>query len=421
MVDLRMWQHTLSSTNMGFGIGNIACSQPVNESWMPGGLKLYLDAGNVNSYRGGSLWADMSGNNNNFTVSPSAYNGTGPVKYMNFNGSYGCAKKTDSDMIISGNVTAIIWTRVSTNTSDWRTLFRALSSGGDHQVIINTGNILGMYDNTNASAFNTTGYNVTNIPGYGTTKWACMVWRWNDAVQAYYNYSYADQPIYIPAFNTSVNSRFKGGICSIGAYNNSNQSDPMSAAQYWGDIAMVMIWNRVLRQDEVVQVYRGTRDRFGLGQNNIVDSGFETPNEGASWAYQPGGALWTLNSSCGYTGTNGVWQTGASKDGNNALFMQGAGAWTSQSINTIPNKVYRVRVWGKSRILTWGPLAFDMTFNGVPLGNSAIYFPQSDTAWSQYEGYFTASTTTTQIGFIGVNPLGGDRSVLLDAVEIGEV
>ena len=81
-------------------------------------LILHLDAGDVDSYPGsGSDWYDLSGNGYNFVINASAYNSSGP-KYMDFNGSYGCAKKTSTDVPLSGNVTCICWTRVKNSTAE---------------------------------------------------------------------------------------------------------------------------------------------------------------------------------------------------------------------------------------------------------------------------------------------------------------
>jgi len=150
------------------------------------GLILNLDAGNIKSYPGsGTTWYDTSGNNNHFTINASAYNSTGP-KYMDFNGSYGCGvTASGTDFLISGTVTAVLWTRIKNSTADWRTLFRGESSGADHSVIVKTaGWLIGMYDNTNFTGFNSSGFSQQNIPGYGTTQWNMLVWRWKSVQPA---------------------------------------------------------------------------------------------------------------------------------------------------------------------------------------------------------------------------------------------
>lgn len=227
-------------------------------------LVLNLDAANPLSYSGsGTTWVNLAGSEN-FTINASAYNSSGP-KYMDFGGSFGCAKKTDSDFIISGDVTAVVWTRIRNSTSGWRTLFRGRSSGADHQVIGQDGSwLIGMYDNTNGSAFNSSGFSQQNLPGYASNQWNMLVWRWNNSTTPYYSLTYNDSPETIRGSNNSSNTRFKHGFCSLGAYNNESQSDPNNASQYWGDIAHIMIYNRVLTNSEVLQNFNATKSRFGL-------------------------------------------------------------------------------------------------------------------------------------------------------------
>jgi hypothetical protein len=227
------------------------------------GLALNLDARDVNSYPGsGTSWRDTSGTGTVFTVNSSAYNSSGP-KYMDFNGSYGCAKKADSDFIISGNVTAVVWTRIKTSAAEWRTLFRGLSSTQDHQVIVlNGGYTVGMYDNDNSTGFNSSGYSQTSIPGWDTGAWNMLVWRWNNSSTPYYNLSINGPNII--GTNSSINTRFKNGFCSIGAYNNGNQSDPNNASQYWGDISQLIMYSRYIPDQEVTQIYNATKTRYGL-------------------------------------------------------------------------------------------------------------------------------------------------------------
>lgn len=235
-------------------------------SIIPTGSVCYLDARNTKSYPGsGTMWYDLSGNENHFTINASAFNSTS--KYMDFNGSYGCAKKVDSDLIVSdaGDVTVIVWTRVKNSTAEWRTLLRGLSTGGDHHVIIESGGWnIGMYDNINGSNFNSTGFSQQSLPGYGTSQWVMMTWRWSYGISPYYSFSYNDTPETIRGSLTSTNAKFKCGVCSIGAYNNGNQSSPSTASQYWGDISNIIFYDRVLSNDEIKQYFNSSRGMFQL-------------------------------------------------------------------------------------------------------------------------------------------------------------
>jgi hypothetical protein len=229
------------------------------------GLVLHLDAADPNSYPGtGTTWYDLTGNAN-FNILATAYNSTG-VKYMDFNGSYGCAKKIDSDfpLVGGGNITCIVWTIPLNSSASWRTLMRGLSSGPQHQVIIQASEWnIGMYDNVNGSGFNSSGYSQQSLPGYPTA-WNMMIFRWNSSSSPYYSLSLNGTPGTAVGTITSVNSKFIRGICSIGAYNEASQSNPALASQYWGSIAKFMMYNRVLSDAECLQIYNSTKARFGV-------------------------------------------------------------------------------------------------------------------------------------------------------------
>jgi len=249
--------------DVGGSILNATTASRITSGVVTSGLILYLDAGNTSSYPGsGETWFDISGNGNNFVINPSAYNNNGP-KYMDFNGSYGCAKKQSSDLSVSGDVTVMCWTRVKNSTAEWRTLLRGLSSGADHQVIIQAGGwLIGMYDNVNATGFISSGYSQQSLPNYNTTNWVCMQWRWYNSVAPYYVLGYNDSPSVTRGSISNSLARFKHGFCSIGAYNNANQNDPNNASQYWGDIGLILVYNRRLTDQEMLQNYNTFKVRF---------------------------------------------------------------------------------------------------------------------------------------------------------------
>jgi hypothetical protein len=227
------------------------------------GLMLCLDAGNTRSYPGsGTTWYDISGSGGtNFTINASAYNSSGP-KYMDFNGSYGCAVTSSGvDTTFSGTCTAIVWTRILNSSSNWRTLFRAETSGNDHQVIVQAGGwAIGMYDNINGTGFNSSGFSQQSLPGYGTSQWNMLVWRWVSTQNNFYYYSFAynDSPETERGYNNSANSRFKVGFRTLGAYNSPSPS------QFWGDIAYIAMYNRRLDNEEVRAAFQAQRGRFGI-------------------------------------------------------------------------------------------------------------------------------------------------------------
>ena len=182
-------------------------------------LLVYLDANIGESYPGsGTVWYDLSGNSNNFNIVATAYNKSQGTAFMDFNGSYGCAKNSsDISLSDSSGVTYVVWTRILNSTANWRTLTRSYTA--DHHVIIQSGsNTLGMYDN-DATGFNSAGYDVTSLPNYLTSKWICLYFRWQSS-SPYYEMSYNDTPGTIRGSITSSNARYNRGFGSIGAYHN---------------------------------------------------------------------------------------------------------------------------------------------------------------------------------------------------------
>lgn len=223
-------------------------------------LIVHLDAGNTSSYSGtGTVWTDLSGQGNHFNIVASAYNSSGP-KYMDFNGSYGCAKNGgDISLSDATGVTYCIWTRIK-GTGDWRTLTRSYSN--DHHVIIlYNGWEIGMYDN-NSAGFLSTGYSQQSLPNYGTSNWIAMYWRWQ-ASSPYYEMSFNDTPGTIRGSITNANARYDRGFGSIGAYHNGT-TDPSNASQFWGDIGVFMAYNRRLTDAELLQNFNGYKTRFSL-------------------------------------------------------------------------------------------------------------------------------------------------------------
>lgn len=226
------------------------------------GLMLCLDAANPKSYPGtGTTWYDTSGNNNNFTINALAYNSSG-AKYMDFNGSYGCAVTASGvDTTFSGTCTAVVWTRIKNDSGNWRTLFRAESSGNDHQVIVQSGGwLIGMYDNVNGTGFNSSGFSQQSLPGYGTSAWNMCVWRWQSTSYSYYyyNFCYNDTPSTLSGYISSANARFKTGFRTLGAYLASSPS------QFWGDIGYIAMYNRYIDDNEVLTNFYAQRGRFGV-------------------------------------------------------------------------------------------------------------------------------------------------------------
>lgn len=228
------------------------------------GLTLFLDAYNHSS---GSVWKDFSGNNYDFTINASAFttNASG-IKYMNFSGSYGSAKRVVgtslTDVPAYGNATLIAFTSILQSTTTWRTFIRGAS--GDHQVIINfqTGvaNIIGMYDNDTAGAFVTSNFDITTMPS-PYTQFNMMVWKFSTS-SPYYQFTY--NRLAIPFVTiTNASSTYNNGFSVIGAYHDGS-TNVATSSQYWGNVSLVLYYNRHLSDAEIIDVYDRYKTRYGL-------------------------------------------------------------------------------------------------------------------------------------------------------------
>jgi len=212
-------------------------------------LVVELDAADTDSYPGtGTTWSDLSGNGNDFSVVAAAWNSKG---YFDFGGSNGMAKNA-SDISLSGNVTYVLLTRVLNNSTTWRTLTRAY--GGDHHVIIQSGQWnIGMYDN-NGGAFQDLGYDQTSLPGNTARTFDLWVVRWQ-ASSPYMEIFVNGRPF---GSSTSANAQYNRGFGSIGGYHGGNTT-PGSGSQYWGDIAYFAAYSKRFTN---IEVWRETRRFF---------------------------------------------------------------------------------------------------------------------------------------------------------------
>lgn len=229
------------------------------------GLVLCLDAGNKKSYPGtGTVWVDLSGNAFNFNINASAYSTSGGIPHMNFEGSFGSAKRivngSLTDVPFFSNATIMCFTTILNSTGNWRTLTRGASF--DHQVIIEQGqNNLGMYDN-NAANFISSGYNITSLPN-PYTRFNCLVFKLSQS-SPYYDFSFNGGTSV--ATITNGNAAFNNGFSVIGAYHentigNTNVGD---SSQYWGKIGCFLYYSRHLSQSEIQQNFNALRGRFGI-------------------------------------------------------------------------------------------------------------------------------------------------------------
>ena len=155
----------------------------------------------------------------------------------------------------------------------------------------------------------------------------------------------------------------------------------------------------------------------------VLDGGFETPAL-PGFAYQPGGSAWNFGPSTGIAVNGGPFVGPApahaqAPEGNQMAFLQQGPAVLEQTVDAFEvGSFYRV-TW-QHRTRTDGPLLGDDLIVEVDDGSTVIELfnaTVSETEWQQMvSAQFAAATDTYTLRFRTTNPLGGDRSTLLDDV-----
>jgi hypothetical protein len=221
-----------------------------NTSIIRDGLVLYLDAANPKSYPGsGTTWFDLKGINNGTLINGPTFNSDNKG-YINFDG---VNDKCDTSLLSSsiGN------------------LFTAI-------VIFTKKGVSALGSTTNRL--------LTTDRTSGSTKWALGI-RNDGNIQFSGSGGTDNQPSFPIPSNQFIFSAITHNINNYSLYINdelklSNNSSPIgltdfgtvtiggrpnTADRYWnGDIAFVMIYNRVLTQQEINQNFNAVRGRYGI-------------------------------------------------------------------------------------------------------------------------------------------------------------
>jgi hypothetical protein len=214
---------------------------------MPTNLILYLDADNAASYSGsGTTVNDLSGNGYTHTLSNSnLYTELGGVKCFNCSSVGQVITSVSTTIQIPTNFTYISWVRVRASTTGFRTLLRSFDGG--HAIIVNTGtNLLGMWDNTTETGFNSSGYNMS---AYGDV-WAQFATVGDASGQTFY-----------------INGQQVGSSVAksvAGEYHFAWGNIQSANDQPWGYVANLELYNIKLTPEQLQQNYYGLRSRFSV-------------------------------------------------------------------------------------------------------------------------------------------------------------
>jgi hypothetical protein len=218
------------------------------------GLVMYLDAANNKSYTGnGTAWGDLSGNNNNGTL-------TGGPTYSSANGG-GIAFDGTDDYVAGPTFTGL---GSSNRTIDVWFQIRSLPLSGTKRILS-----LVTDDTSTDTPALTIGYSTSLSSlnaGFGGSPYNGYVSNLNFTLSMWTNLTVTitGNNIVIYKNTISVGSATNSGtvgsnpILHLGRYNN-------FYSQY-GDIIIsnAKIYNRALSASEIIQNYNATKGRFGL-------------------------------------------------------------------------------------------------------------------------------------------------------------
>ena len=220
------------------------------------GLIFYVDAANDKSYpETGTTWFDLSGNNYDGTIAGSPTFSSSNLGIFEFDGT--------NDYINFGDITTLdnlqdfsceVWFKKSDDsntTSDWLVAHGAGGEGSSNQGFSFFGNLTEINWSTNKGGVRKTVDTSTDVD-----KWYHVVGTLEDGVtngqKIYLNGELKDS---ITPASGDVSNTF--GL-TIGGYT------PINTERWYGNIALVKIYNKALTEEEIQQNYNALRGRFGL-------------------------------------------------------------------------------------------------------------------------------------------------------------
>jgi len=262
------------------------------------GLKLYLDAQNVNSYPGtGTTWYDISGNSNHATFVNSPVYYANPTANMTFNGTNAYMTiARSSSMSPTAGISQEVWFKYDSALTNIH--FIGLQYGSSY------GNSYGIWsETTNLIA----GVNISGTLNYFSSSVSFVLNTWYHCV---HTYDGSIQKLYL-------NGNLLNSLATSGsiAYDSNNtlvtigsdfQGAGYNSGVSWflnGKLAQVRIYDRALSSDEVNQNYNSTKKRYSPDENIVTNGLVFNSDSGRPSSYPgTGTAIYDLSGS-GYTGT----------------------------------------------------------------------------------------------------------------------
>jgi hypothetical protein len=217
------------------------------------GLTLYLDAANKKSYRGtGTSWLDLSGNNNNGTLTngPTFSNANGGI--ITFDGIDDYCAITNLVNLNNTSATHEIWVKLNApNDGLQQQIFaRTNINAGTFNITKTSGNVFQMNYRNSANTQLTVTLNT--LP---STNWVHIVITYDGSV---FN-------AYINGVLDTTTSALTGALNTGGTFRMALAAQPTGATAFCPcNIGLARAYNRALSAIEVLQNFNAVKTRFGL-------------------------------------------------------------------------------------------------------------------------------------------------------------
>jgi len=367
---------TLQSQYKTFGGGSVdlnTCYSLVNgfnPAWC-------MDAAN---YQSGTVWKDANTTNNyDMTIAAAAYTSSwnDGTPTMQFDGSSGGTKGA-AKRVVGGALTQVPFTASGTTTVsfnavnnlvgtsasydwNWRTLYRSVISSSDiqpyHPVIIEYGG-----QNSGSSRmgdyigyFSSSGTDIVTGPvpiPYAYQQNNMLVHKYRNT-SPYYEYQLNNVMTTYTITDTNAALNANSGTAAIGCWHHQTIS-ATDCDQYWGNVATVFMYNSILTNAQIQDLYTRFCPRF---------YGFNTP------------ALGVLPVTSGLVG----WYTGESWTGSQWTDLSGSANHVTSvsgtiSTGTFTNNILKFVYGGTGTVLTWPSAILPSTytlFHVTRYGNAA--------------------------------------------------
>jgi len=215
------------------------------------GIVFCVDAGDKNSYPGsGTTWNDLSSNRNNATLVGGGTFDSNFKGSIVFDGTDDVVTASDDNLPSGASARSVTAWIKNTRENAWNSIIHYGTSSNNQSHFFSIGDTSDGYKLHMAAFNNTADGSTAAVPN---DEWCHVVMSYeSNAVNYYINGSASGGDASYSGVNTTL-----GGTLAIG-------EDMYANTHIDANIASVIIYNKALSADEVLQNFNAQRSRFGL-------------------------------------------------------------------------------------------------------------------------------------------------------------